>query len=150
MRTVIAITAVGEPGMILFDILKARAEYVISEKWLRRGLYRDTRQCGVWVRLKNSLVTISAEEAEEAVIHEIGALYLFPGTIDEFLVRFCKVPMESSTKRCPNAGCGEYFVAPPSEFFKHVIACSARIKKKYEKRIAVIDGDHDDCCTSCC
>lgn len=154
-RTVIAIIGIDNPGRIFSSLLEQSAEHVISERWLRHGFWKKVGQYGLWLRMLKSrnskvLSMISVEEAEEDVIHHLGAVYVFPGTFDEFLVQFCKVPMGADIKQCPNQECNQYFTSPPSEFFKHVQACCRKTEQQKTKEASMIDGDHDDCCCSCC
>ncbi len=143
----------NNPGKILSDVLHAAAEHVVIERWLRYGFWKKSELCGRWFigkyfRLPARLV--SAEETEEEVTHSLGAIYAFDGTFDEFLVRFCKVPMDTTIKRCPNKECGEYFTSSPEEFLRHIVECAGKADRAKTKKILAIDGDHDDCCRSCC
>lgn len=150
-RTIIGVLGVDNPGRIFSDMAKKYTEHTIPERWLRHGFWKDIKNHGLWLRRPGRdsrvLSMISAEEAEEEVIHHLFAAYVFQGTFDEFLVRFCKVPMGTDVKRCPNPECNQYFTSSPQEFFKHVVECTKKSERKNSKPLVMYD---DCCCCSCC
>lgn len=147
---VIAIIGINDPDWCFLREVKELTEHIVPEQWLRYGFWKESEQHGQWFHLQRPARALSAEEAAEEILHHLGAIYTFDGSIDEFFRKFSRIPVDGNVKRCPV--CRECFVSPPTEFMKHVARCSCAREAREAKasqRQPISDEWHDNCCACC-